>query len=175
MQDKEALQEIEGKVVEKLTGRLNLLQTEEQKKRVVSDAIEEICGHVEKDLLFEEIHALKTEGERKEFVKSFLSYDVIQELLWDPDIEDIIINSLKPIFVDPEEDPILLEITIDSPPYQELNFQTEIAFDPESLVKGMPPHPRRGVPMLIPLIIGVSVGGIIVAAGVYIYFKRRER
>ncbi|MFH1656134.1 MAG: ATPase, T2SS/T4P/T4SS family [Candidatus Omnitrophota bacterium] len=99
MQDKEILQDVESKIIEKLTGRLSLLQSEEEKLKVVSGVLEEICGHLERDLVLEEVKTLNSKEQRKEFINKFLGYDVIQELLWDPDVEDIIINSLNHIFV----------------------------------------------------------------------------
>ena len=49
--------------------------------------------------MLEKIKALDTIEVRKEFVKDFLSLGKIQGLLSDPDTEDIIINSLDPIFI----------------------------------------------------------------------------
>ena len=99
MLDKKTLLDIEGKIIEKLAGRFNLLQTVQEKQKAVSEALDEVCGYLEKDILLEEIKELATEEERSEFIRVFLGYPVIQELLCDPDVEDIIINSLKPIFV----------------------------------------------------------------------------
>jgi flagellar protein FlaI len=96
---KVVLQDIESKVIEKLTGKINLVQTEEEKQEAVAHVLDEVCGSLEKDLVLEEIKALRTQEERDIFIKDFLSYSVINELLCDPDIEDIIINSLNPIFV----------------------------------------------------------------------------
>ena len=36
---------------------------------------------------------------RREFVQKFLSYGIIEDLLYDPEVEDIIINGLKPIYI----------------------------------------------------------------------------
>lgn len=99
MQEKEFIQDLESKVIEKLIGRFNLLQTDKEKQQVVTEVLEEVCGHLERKLILEEVKALETEEERKKFVKDFLSYDVIQDCLSDPDVEDIIINSLNPIYV----------------------------------------------------------------------------
>ncbi|MBM3248667.1 MAG: CpaF family protein [Candidatus Omnitrophica bacterium] len=99
MQEKEFIQDLENKVIEKLTGRFNLLQTEKEKQQVVTEVLDEVCGHLEKKLILEEVKALETEQERRKFVQDFLAYDVIQDLLCDPDIEDIIINSLNTIYV----------------------------------------------------------------------------
>jgi len=99
MQDKKILQDVENKIIEKLSGRLNLLQTDQERHLVIADIIDDVCGRLESNLVLEDVKALKTQQERKEFIKNFLRYDVIQELLWDSDVEDIIINSLNPIFI----------------------------------------------------------------------------
>ena len=99
MQDKRIIQDIQNRIIEKLTGKLSLLQTDQERQIVVSEALEDVCGCLENDMILEEVKALKTQEERREFIKNFLRYDVIQELLWDPEVEDIIINSLNPIFI----------------------------------------------------------------------------
>jgi flagellar protein FlaI len=99
MPDRELLLDIESRIIEKLAGRISLLQSEQEKQLVISEVLDDVCGHLERNLVLEEVKSLTTQDERQEFIKNFLRYDVIQELLWDPEIEDIIINSLNPIFV----------------------------------------------------------------------------
>ncbi|MFC1593980.1 CpaF family protein [Candidatus Omnitrophota bacterium] len=97
--EKKELQHIESELLSKLAGKINLLQEDEEKEKIVLDVLSEVCGFIEKDALLNQIKALSTEEERKQFTKDFLSFGVVAELLGDPYIEDIIINALNPIFV----------------------------------------------------------------------------
>ncbi|MBM3252027.1 MAG: CpaF family protein [Candidatus Omnitrophica bacterium] len=99
MRDKELLLDVESRIIEKLAGKLSLLQSEHEKHLVIAEVLDDVCGHLERNLILEEVKSLTTQDERKEFIKNFLRYDVIQELLWDPEVEDIIINSLNPVFI----------------------------------------------------------------------------
>ncbi len=97
--DNRELLKIELEVVDKLRGKISLLQKDDEKERIVLEVLSEICGLLEKETLLGEVKTLKTEEERKHFTKNFFSYGVIEELLCDPNVEDIIINALNPIFV----------------------------------------------------------------------------
>jgi len=82
--------------------------------------------------------------------------------------------SLTPILVSPDEDPIILEITVISAGYQDLNYQIDIAIDPESVTKGeIVPSPGE-FPILIPIIIGSSIGGALGAAAIYVFLRKRK-
>jgi len=83
--------------------------------------------------------------------------------------------SLDAILVNPDDDPIPLEITVNAPTYQELNYQMEIAVDPESVKKRVTPTTEGDLPILISVIISVSLGGIVAAAGIYMYLKKRSK
>jgi parallel beta-helix repeat protein len=104
----------------------------------------------------------------------------IIQMWWDgTDVSSNIVNlgsgfykiSLTPILVSPGEDPILLEITVTSSGYQDLNCQIDIAIDPESVTKGeIVPFP-----IIIPIIIGISIaGGALGAAAIYIFLRKRK-
>ncbi len=43
--------------------------------------------------------ALPTDEARQDYLRAFFSYDLIEEFLNDPDVEDILINATEPIFV----------------------------------------------------------------------------
>ena len=105
----------------------------------------------------------------------------IIQMWWDgADVSSNIVNlgsgfykiSLTPILVSPGEDPIILEITVTSSGYQDLNCQIDIAIDPESVTKGeIVPSPG----ILIPIIIGISIaGGALGAAAIYIFLRKRK-
>ncbi|MFC1704007.1 CpaF family protein [Candidatus Omnitrophota bacterium] len=97
--EKKELLKIESDVLDKLSGRISLLQNEEEKESIILDVLSEVCGILEKEVFLDTVQALKTVDDRKKFTKEFLSYGVIEEVLCDPNVEDIIINSLNPIFV----------------------------------------------------------------------------
>ncbi|MDE2028679.1 MAG: CpaF family protein, partial [Candidatus Omnitrophica bacterium] len=87
--------ELESLLLHKLAGKMSLMQTDAEREAMVRAALEE---------------ALKLEGQdyavacgsaenRDIFVKKFLSYGIIEELLYNVEVEDIIINALKPIYI----------------------------------------------------------------------------
>lgn len=88
---KEELLSLEAKILEKLSGRLNLLQPYEDKERMVLDILSEIGQGA--------ASILEDEQGKKHFVRDFLSYGIVGELLSSPEVEDIVINSLNPIFI----------------------------------------------------------------------------
>ena len=97
--DRDKIIDIESEVLDKLAGKIYLVQEDDEKKKIISDALSEVCGILEKDILLNQIKALKTEQERKTLIGDFLSYGEIEELLCDSEIEDIIINATNYIFV----------------------------------------------------------------------------
>lgn len=86
--------ELELLILQRLSGKMSLMQTAQEREVVVKAALEEI---------FKEDPSLSekfTPAENKhDFVKKFLSYGLIEDLLYDPEVEDIIINALKPIYI----------------------------------------------------------------------------
>ncbi len=86
--------ELESLVLSKLKGKMTLVQPQEDREALVSIALEEV---------FKENHSFGTEfsppAVKNQFVKVFLSYGLIEELLCDIEVEDIIINALKPIYI----------------------------------------------------------------------------
>ncbi|HLD69351.1 MAG TPA: ATPase, T2SS/T4P/T4SS family [Candidatus Omnitrophota bacterium] len=90
--------ELESALIEKLQGQLTLLQPEAEREAAVMAALEEILSE-DPDGLFRQMPELGTAGEKYQAVKNFLSYGIIDDLLCDSDVEDIIINSLKTIYI----------------------------------------------------------------------------
>lgn len=86
----------EYRLAEELTGKMNLLQDQTERENLVSETIQQILSKGEfgqiKDYLHQDENRLK-------FIKQFLSYGIITELLLDIHVEDLVINSLKPIYV----------------------------------------------------------------------------
>ncbi len=80
--------ELERLVLDKLRGCMTLLLPDPDRRALVMGALEEVLKE----------HS-SAELDKSRFVENFLSYGVVEELLCDYEIEDIIINSLKPIYV----------------------------------------------------------------------------
>ena len=82
-------------LLETLRGRMSLIQPQEERYQLAASGLESLLReHGENG--FPE---LDTEPQRREFLEFFLSYDLLEEFLGDPAVEDIMINSTEPIFV----------------------------------------------------------------------------
>lgn len=80
-------------LLERLRGQLTLIQPAEERYRLAAATLEHLYAqtngrfpHVEGD-------------QREAYLRAFLSYDLIEEFLSDPTVEDIVINSTNMIFV----------------------------------------------------------------------------
>jgi len=93
--------DIEAKILDAVLGKINLLQDEDEKRDVVSRAISELYGATPKESFMQSkaMSELSDEERREEFLGQFFAYGVIDDLLRDPDVEDVIINSLNPIYI----------------------------------------------------------------------------
>lgn len=93
--------EVELKILDKIIGKLNFLQNESEKKELVGDIISELFGSTRQDQFMQSqvLSELSDDQEREDFISQFFEYGIIEELLKDPDTEDIIVNSLNPIYV----------------------------------------------------------------------------
>ncbi|MFC1752185.1 CpaF family protein [Thermoproteota archaeon] len=93
--------EVESTILENLLGKINLLQTKQEKEGIVIDIISKAYGHTaEESFLQNKVLAdLNNEEGRKKFLDDFFSFGVIDSLLNDPETEDIIINALNPIYI----------------------------------------------------------------------------
>ncbi len=87
------------KVIEALTGRLNLSQSYEERKSLVSEVFLELAKLPEDKSLIKKVGYSIDVDSAKKFAENFLSLEIISEFLDDPDVEDIIIDGLKPIFL----------------------------------------------------------------------------
>ena len=99
MLERERQLELEGALAESLYGKLHLLQTPDQKFKIVSDGLQELLGQDESGYFKKEMELLDQEDVRKKFLMDFLSYGLIEDLLSDFNVEDIVINSLRPIYI----------------------------------------------------------------------------
>ncbi len=93
--------DIEAKILDKLLGKINFLQNDNEKKKIVSDLISDIYGATAKDTFLQSqtLSELANEDERERFLDNFFKYGIIEDLLRDQNTEDIIINSLNPIYI----------------------------------------------------------------------------
>ncbi len=94
MIDKERI-EIENDVLDKLIGKLYLLQDLTHKREVIFQAFIEIYNSVKCQRFVKKSKGLDLDN----FFKEFLSYGVVDEFLADPEVEDIMINHLFPVYV----------------------------------------------------------------------------
>ncbi|MBI3996090.1 MAG: Flp pilus assembly complex ATPase component TadA [Candidatus Omnitrophica bacterium] len=81
-------------LLESLKGQLTLIQPLEERRRLVGDALERLYAEHRNGF-----PDLSDGAQRQAFLHAFLSYDLIEEFLNDPAVEDIIINATEPIFV----------------------------------------------------------------------------
>jgi flagellar protein FlaI len=91
--------DIQAQVLDKIRGKINLLQDQSEKEAIALNALSELSSEVSEESLAARKRLFSNEEERKKFIESLFSYGVIEELMLNPDNEDIIINSLNPIFV----------------------------------------------------------------------------
>ena len=87
--------ELESLTLQKLVGKLNLMLTDAERESLVRIALQEVLNDEGKAMAEDLSHG----DEKNNFVKKFLSYGIIEDLLYNVDVEDIIINALKPIYI----------------------------------------------------------------------------
>jgi len=88
--------EIENEILDKLTGKIFLLQDLTHKRDAIFQVFLEVYNDSPRCQKFiRKSRGLELEG----FFKEFFSYSVIEEFLNDSDVEDIMINHLSPIYV----------------------------------------------------------------------------
>lgn len=90
---------LEYRLVERLYGKIQLLQDMEERKAIVDAELASFFREDDGKQFKREMEELSNDDARKEFVNSFLSYGVIQSMMSDFEVEDIIINALKPIYI----------------------------------------------------------------------------
>jgi flagellar protein FlaI len=87
--------ELEKLTLQRLVGRMGLMLTDHERESLVKVALEEVLKG-EGSSFAEGIASAENKGS---FIKKFLSYGIIEDLLYNSDVEDIIINALKPIYI----------------------------------------------------------------------------
>jgi len=86
---------IENEILEKLAGKVFLLQELERKREIIFQTFLEVYNSGAGQSLVSKLQNLDLE----KLFNEFLSYGVIEEFLNDPEVEDIMINHLSPIYV----------------------------------------------------------------------------
>ncbi|MBI5158567.1 CpaF family protein, partial [Candidatus Micrarchaeota archaeon] len=73
------------KLFKKLVGKISFIQSRAEQEQLVSKFAEEIFGKISQD-------------KKKKIVDEVLSYGILEEFMNDADVEDIMVNALKPAF-----------------------------------------------------------------------------
>ena len=87
--------EIENEILDKLTGQIYLIQDLSERKEVIFKVFLEVYNTPKCKKFLKKNEGLELEN----FFNEFLSYGLIEEFLNDHEIEDIMINSLGPIYI----------------------------------------------------------------------------
>lgn len=87
------------RVIEAVAGKLNLSQNHAERKVFVCEVFLELARLPEDKSLIKKVGFSVDADSAEKFAEDFLSFDVISEFLNDPDVEDVIIDSSKPIFL----------------------------------------------------------------------------
>ncbi len=94
--DRKREQELKFEIINLLQGKMDLLQAPEEREELVKGALAQALSKTEfSDLIVE----FSDENRRIEFIKNFLSYGILTDLLCDFHVEDIIINNLNVIYI----------------------------------------------------------------------------
>ncbi len=97
--NKEKEIEFELCLAERMAGKFTLLQLQTDKEAMVELAIADLLRG-DTSGRFSEIKAAFVSPESKtRIIQNFLSYGIVQDLLCEFEVEDVIINSLKPIYI----------------------------------------------------------------------------
>ena len=86
---------IENEFLDKLTGRILLLQDRESKREVMFQVFLEVYNAPENQRIIRRQKDINPEA----LFEAFISYGVIDEFLKEPEVEDIMINHLSPIYL----------------------------------------------------------------------------
>lgn len=91
--------QLEYKLVERLSGKIRLLQEFEERLATVDAELTALLQEDDGQHFKHEMEELCNEDVKKNFVREFLSYGAIHPLMSDFEVEDIIINAIKPIYI----------------------------------------------------------------------------
>ncbi len=91
--------ELELLIAQKLKGKLSLLQSNSEREEILNHVLTQPYTLEDQNRLERAMEHIKEPEARNIFIKEFLSYGAVHDLLLDSDVEDIIINSLQEIYV----------------------------------------------------------------------------
>ncbi|MBF0595731.1 MAG: CpaF family protein [Candidatus Omnitrophica bacterium] len=94
--NKNTRHELEDQLLDRLKGKLQLLQPQQEKEEIAFACLESVVVNDKSRKFASE---LSSDTDKSHFIRSFLSYGIIEELLCNADVEDIVIHGLKPIFI----------------------------------------------------------------------------
>jgi archaeal flagellar protein FlaI len=87
--------EIENEILDRLAGKVFLLQDHASKREAMFQVFLEVYNSPKYQKFIRKSRGLELES----FFNEFLSYDIIEEFLADPEVEDIMVNYLSPIYI----------------------------------------------------------------------------
>ena len=90
---------LEERLLDRIKGSINISHSLEVKEKAILDAFLGFCDGGEIKECRESVNYLKDENTKKEFLEELRSYGIINPLLDDPQVEDIVINNIQPIYV----------------------------------------------------------------------------
>jgi flagellar protein FlaI len=93
--NKEKYLDLEKFLLQRLGGKMTLMSTDAERQNLVKFALTEVLEN-EGGALAETFTSAES---KQSVIRKFLSYGIIEDLLHDAEIEDIIINALKPVYV----------------------------------------------------------------------------
>ena len=88
--------ELEDQLLDKLKGRLQVLQPDREREEMASGALESVLANDKARRFSNEFSAVES---KEAFIRAFLSYGIVEALLCDSDVEDIVIHGLQPIYI----------------------------------------------------------------------------
>ncbi|MDP2654336.1 MAG: ATPase, T2SS/T4P/T4SS family [Candidatus Omnitrophota bacterium] len=91
--------ELETELINVLLGKMRVLQSANERISMVQEALKTVFLNDQGGRFKKEMEELSVEAARLRFVEDFLSYGLIQDVLCDLEVEDIIINSMNPIYI----------------------------------------------------------------------------
>ncbi|MBF0122840.1 MAG: hypothetical protein HQL21_05470, partial [Candidatus Omnitrophica bacterium] len=94
--NKNILMDLEDDLLERLKGRLRLLQEQEEREEMSLVALESILIN---DTAQKFSSEFASSEQKMTFIRQFLSYGIIEPFLCDANVEDIVIHGLKPIYL----------------------------------------------------------------------------
>ncbi len=83
------------KLLDRLSGKLRVVQAQEEREALAKSALDQIFH----EDTAKQLPRFTSQLQYQEFFKAFYSYDLIEQYLEDPRVEDIMVNDVRSIFV----------------------------------------------------------------------------